>query len=84
MTRLINEPVAVRAAGGKPRAFRFRGRWREIVAILDSWREAGEWWEESLDRTERVMFRVQVERGGLFELEWHPASKDWRLYKAYD
>ena len=48
MTKRYDEPIEVTsdpALEGAPLAFRWRGRSYRIDERLDSWREAGEWWD---------------------------------------
>lgn len=81
MVRLIDRRVPVHAApDGRPLWFAFRGR-RRVVRVLDSWREIGEWWDGN---GERIVYRVETEDGGVFELDYRPTDGGWFLYKAYD
>lgn len=83
MTRIINRPVEVTVGpGGVPVAFRLSGfTWQQIREVLDTWVEAGRWWEQE---GERSTYRVCTVGGGIFELNWDPLKKRWCLYKAYD
>lgn len=81
MARLIGQPVTVRAGpGGEPAAFYYR-QWHVVAALLDSWREVGQWWD---GEDETITYRVVTRGGGVFELTHTPAQRRWLLYKAYD
>lgn len=81
MSKLINRPVPVASrSDGAPLCFRFRGQHR-VMRILETWREAGEWWE---GRTGRQVYRVETEGGGIFELLFDIGSKSWLLTRNYD
>lgn len=82
MTRLINRPVDVTMGpGGLPVVFRFGGGRERVREVLDTWVEAGRWWEQE---PEQVTYRVATQNGGIFELTLIPREKRWLLYKAYD
>ncbi len=82
MTRIINRPADVSMGpGGAPVAFRFERTRHQVRMVLDSWCEAGRWWEQE---TEQHTYRVATRDGGIFELTFTPAKKQWHLYKAYD
>lgn len=49
VTKRYDEPIEVTsdpALQGVPLAFRWRGRAYRIDELLDTWREAGEWWDQ--------------------------------------
>lgn len=78
-SRIIDRPVPVEVdAAGRPLALILRGRLR-VAAVLDCWTESGEWWD---GEGERLVWRVQTDRGGVCELECRDGQ--WRLYKEYD
>ncbi|HYG59382.1 MAG TPA: DUF6504 family protein [Symbiobacteriaceae bacterium] len=82
MTRILNRPADVTMGpGGRPVAFRWTGGRYRVREVLDSWLEAGRWWEQE---GERQTYRVATVEGGVFELTLDPAVKKWSLYKAYD
>ncbi len=68
MTKRYDEPIEVtpdlrdRQA---PLAFVWRGCRYEIDQLLDTWREAGEWWDRARAR-EREYFRVLARPAGMF------------------
>lgn len=82
MTRIINRQADVTMGpGSTPVSFKWAGGRYRVKAVLDRWLEAGRWWEQE---TEKVTWRVATHEGGIFELTWDPAAKQWHLYKAYD
>ncbi len=52
-----------------------------MVAVLDLWRESGEWWEMA---PEVWVWRVQGENQGVYELARHPAPDQWWIDRIYD
>lgn len=82
MTRLVRRPIPTpeRDPAGVPRAFVWRGRRLAIAAVLDSWRDAGLWWEGEAEKT---FWRVQVTDGGIYEL-WEDATGRWTVYRVWD
>jgi len=79
MTRIINRPADVTTGpGGVPVSFRLDGPRVQVREVLDSWCEAGRWWEQE---SEQLTYRVTTTGGGLFELTWVPARKRWYLYR---
>lgn len=84
MPRIVDRPVWVWTdREGRPLAFRFRGRRHRIRAIQDYWREFDRWWEPD-GPEERVVYRVETDDGGVFELDFRLPSRVWHLYKVYD
>lgn len=82
MTRILNKPADVSMGpGGRPVAFKWPGGRYRVKEVLDSWVEAGRWWEQEC---EKRTYRVATVEGGVFELTLDPAAKRWYLYKAYD
>lgn len=82
MTRLVRRPIPApeRDPAGAPRAFVWRGRRLAITAVLESWRDAGLWWEGEVEKT---FWRVQVADGGIYEL-WEDATGRWAVYRVWD
>ncbi|MBX5476599.1 MAG: hypothetical protein IRZ18_05695 [Clostridia bacterium] len=92
----VRRDVQVRLSPeGIPLAYRDRGRWHVIEAVVDCWFEVLPWWpgreaaaEGSLAGTlEVAMYRVLLAGGGMVELERRPARGSearWRLYRIYD
>jgi hypothetical protein len=58
----LPQPLQVQAAdtpdGPAPRAVRWRGRWRRVMAIDDCWHIDDEWWRDEISRR---YFVVQLE-----------------------
>ena len=82
MTRLVQRPIPPPefGPGRVPRAFRWKGRRLTVTAVLDSWRDAGMWWEKEPEKT---FWRVQVADGGIYEL-WEDAEGRWAVYRVWD
>lgn len=81
MSRLVDVPVEVEArAGHVPSRIRWRGRWLQVQAVLDSWAEAGEWWKGEPSRT---LFLVECQEGGVYEV-CREAVGGWRLLRVLD
>lgn len=82
MARIINRPADVTMGpGGRPVLFRFAGGQERVQEVLDTWVEAGRWWE---GEPEQLTYRVATRNGGVFELTFIPRERRWLLYKAYD
>ncbi len=81
MTKVFGDRVEVLSFKGQPVRFSWRGRWRGIRQVIDSWREMGCWWK---GEGEKVFFRVEADNGGIYEIYYEPSSKNWRLYRLYD
>lgn len=86
MSRLINQSIQVTAVPGPdgltPTTFAWRGTLYRVEAVLDSWEEAGRWWEKEEPAT---AFRVQVQGGGVMELlRVHSELPEWRLMRIWD
>ncbi|MBE3589224.1 MAG: hypothetical protein IMW98_00160 [Firmicutes bacterium] len=96
MKRVRREVEVRLSPEGVPVAYRDRGRWREIEAVVDCWFEVLPWWPgreaemaggRFAEALEVAMYRVLLEGGGLVELERCPArggEARWRLYRVYD
>jgi hypothetical protein len=70
MSRLIDQPIQVTsrpshlARSPEPVAFTWRGTRYRVTEILDTWEEAGRWWEQEPPATS---WRVRVHSGGVVE-----------------
>lgn len=79
MSRLIDQPIQVTVAGGKPVSFVWRGARFRVTAIMDTWAEG---WEQEPPAT---AWRVQVHDKGEMELLMlHKQPSEWRLMKVWD
>lgn len=75
MTRRYDDAIDVRRRDQEPAEFVWRGRLYLVRAVLTSWMEAGEWWQEpsvetseagpalSVHDREREMWRVEARAG---------------------
>lgn len=86
MSRLIDQPIQVTAVPGRdgltPTSFVWRGARYRVVEVLDSWMEAGRWWEKEAPAT---AWRVMVQGGGVMELvRVHSEPPEWRLMRIWD
>lgn len=85
MARVLNVPIEVDGSelrpGAAPRAFTFRGRRYRVIRILECWRQTGRWW---VGEGERIVQRVEVVGGGVFELAYEETLQQWVLYRIYD
>lgn len=81
--RPLNEPspVAVEAGRyGEPEAVLWRGVYRLVVAIHDTWRIDDEWWRDEIARR---YFEVELE-GGRRVTVYHDLAKDAWYAQSYD
>lgn len=81
MTRLRQALLAVEADGENPRRLGRNGDWDEVETVLDSWRDAGCWWQ---GEEEKIFFRLCTGRGRILEIYRRADSGDWYLYREYD
>lgn len=91
--RAPDEPVELRRLRGdvlklvrrEPHGRRRRRSWegRLVVAVLDRWREVGEWWTEGGGR-DRTVFRLLLSGGPIVEVAGERASGAWVLVGIED
>ena len=60
--------------GPVPRVVRWRGRWRQVLAVDDSWLVDDEWWREEVSRH---YFVVQLEDGVRFTCYYDRVAGSW-------
>ena len=77
----MERELHVRMQHGVPRNFRWQHRSIAVVAILDCWREVGEWWKSS---PELWVWRIQGDNRGIYELAWNRTSNQWWMARIYD
>lgn len=80
--RKLNEaqPAAIEATpGGEPKAMLFKGVFRHVVAIHDSWRIDDEWWRDEIARR---YFEIELE-GGRRLTVYHDLSADAWYAQSY-
>ena len=83
------EPVELKRSSGRVEVVRFsRGRrcpfWRQrqVVEVIDRWREVGWWWHE-YRRKDRLVFRVLLSGGTVVNLA-RERSGGWFLVGVVD
>ncbi|MFZ5815326.1 MAG: DUF6504 family protein [Bacillota bacterium] len=88
MSRLINRPVQMTsrpsalARTPEPVSWVHAGARYRVVEVLETWEEAGRWWEQEAPAT---AWRVRVQHGGVMELVMlHKQPPEWRLMRSYD
>ncbi len=97
MTKRYREPLeAVKLAGGRPAAFRWRGRSYRVLQVLGHWREDPGWWWRGDGHAIRIeqadLWRVEAVNGtstrGVFELVRRGSTPggvwSWRLDRVWD
>ena len=81
--RPLNQPVpaAVEATTrGLPKAMLWRGTYREVAAIRDSWRIDDEWWRDEISRR---YFAIELE-GGAHVTVYHDLARDAWYVQPYE
>ena len=81
--RPLNQPTpaAVEATpGGEPKAMLWRGVFKRVAAVHDSWRIDDEWWREEIARR---YFAVELE-GGRRVTVYHDLVRDAWYAQAYE
>lgn len=77
--RRIGQPVdVIPSADGRPKAIVLSGVQRPVSRILDTWVEAGRWWE---GEEPRRFYRVDA--GGIFDLSYDSLHQ-WRVEVIWD
>lgn len=64
---------------GTPR-FCWKGEWHMVQAVLDRWKDTGEWWRGDAPR----LFVRFLADGGVWEIYRDLKSGEWFLYRRYD
>jgi Domain of unknown function (DUF6504) len=91
MLQQYDEAVEVRAAGGTPEHFLWRGRLWRVCAVLSQWIETAAWWRtDPADAgwgPERNVYRVEAGSGRYartetFDLAFDPTSDRWQLERV--
>lgn len=82
MSRLIEQPITAMTLDAKraPHRFTSQGRRWRVERALESWKDAGAWWE---GESEKTFWRVIVVGGGIVEL-YQNAAGEWALYRVWD
>jgi hypothetical protein len=80
MTRVYsNTPIEVHCDDGLPQRFKWRDRWRHIVAIREHSLAQWEWWHQEVSRR-----HYAVECEGLEEYEIYQEGDRWFLERVWD
>lgn len=87
MSRLVDQPIEVFGVpsedgqhGDIPTSFAWRGQCFRVRELLDTWPDAGAWWDGEREST---FFRITVDEGTVFELLRDNQGR-WRVYRIYD
>lgn len=80
MSKLANKPIKVSVRQGQPSQIRLNGKSYRVIAIADSWRETGYWWE---GEEERDFYRVETSAGA-YVIYQSRATSHWFLHKVLD
>ncbi|GFN22020.1 MAG: hypothetical protein IMW96_07345 [Thermoanaerobacteraceae bacterium] len=76
------EPTKLRVEWNKKRTPRFcwQGKWYTVQAMLDRWKDTGEWWKGD---TPKLFLRLLAGQG-VWEVYRDLQSGEWFLYRRYD
>lgn len=77
---LMEQKIRVCWNKKKPPRFYWRGQWYTVRAVLDRWKDTGEWWREE---TPKLFVRLLAE-GTVWEIYRDLQSGEWFLYRRYD
>lgn len=64
-----------RSPSKRLKSYRTEGQWRQVLAVLDTWRIDDEWWRKQ--PVSRMYHRVILEGGTMVSLFKDLASGDW-------
>ncbi len=64
-----------------PVAFKWLGRVYRIKEVQECWRLMGAWWD---GEGERTFFRVQSDKGGIYELKFDHQKSAWTMDVVQD
>lgn len=64
-----------------PNAFKWRGRMYRISEVQECWRLSGAWWD---GESEQTYFRVQTDKGGIYELRFDHRQSIWQMSVVRD
>lgn len=73
--------VALNRDSHTPTQFRRGDRTYRVAEVQDCWRLIGNWWDGIGEKT---FFRVLVAGGGIFELAYDHAHRNWQLHRVED
>lgn len=64
-----------------PVAFKWLGRVYRVKKVQECWRLMGAWWD---GEGERTFFRVQSDKGGIYDLRFDHARSVWTMDVVQD
>jgi hypothetical protein len=83
VSRKVERPIRVEESTqgpqGHPVSFYWSGRWNRVDAVIDSWRECGEWW----DGAEEHDYFLVSSGSGCYELS-RTCHGQWELSRIID
>lgn len=79
MTRLVNRPTTVTLRDNQPHTFTDGDFTHVIALIVDSWDEAGAWWN---DEPPRHLYRVTTTHDYSYDIE--RVGNEWWIYRVWD
>lgn len=64
-----------------PAAFKWLGRMYRVKEVQECWRLVGAWWD---GEGEQTYFRVQTDKGGIYELRFDHKRAAWAMAVVRD
>jgi len=64
-----------------PTAFKWQNKMHRIKEIQECWRLMGAWWD---GENEQTFFRVQTDKGGIYELRFDHGRSAWMMAAVQD
>ena len=78
----MHEPIHVNLSSkNAPVSFKWRSRIYRVKEIQECWRLTGAWWD---GEGEHTFFRVQTDKGGIYELRFNHANSTWAMAVVQD
>ena len=68
-------------ARNSPHSFEWRGRIYRVKEVQECWQLMGAWWD---GESERTFFRVQTDKGGIYELCFDHGRSVWSMAGVRD
>lgn len=69
------------SSNNQPVSFEWRGHMHRVKEVQECWRLAGAWWD---GEGERTFFRVQTDKGGIYELRFDHNRSQWMMAGVQD
>ncbi|QSO50099.1 DUF6504 family protein [Alicyclobacillus mengziensis] len=81
MSRIVNRPIKMcqLSEDGAPKSFTDRDITHVVVAVIDHWRESGNW---IAGESHHTIYRVITNTKALLDLEEHRGN--WAIYRVHD